>query len=217
MSALSCTYVDPWKALGIEGDKWSLLKELSINFIDTFLTLWSFGVMPECHGQNTIVCYQNNRFKCFILRDHDTLRICTPMIQESGFTPPNYTIDTSTPNNLIFNKNEDLFNYFITLGIQINLYPIALATLKYTDRSEENFWEMIQEIIKNIIETKPFSQYSKRCVEQYLFENKTWPFKQLLTPLLAEECDSTGMPSKIGVTANPYHVLSLSRYETVDI
>jgi hypothetical protein len=49
-------------------------------------------------------------------------------ILKVGFTPPVYTIDTSTPNNLIFTKNEDLFNYFITLGIQINLYPIALAT-----------------------------------------------------------------------------------------
>ena len=82
-------------------------------------------------AENTMVCYENNKFKCFILRDHDTLRICTTAIEENGFTPPIYTIDTSTPNNLIFTKNEDLFNYFITLGIQINLYPIALATLKY--------------------------------------------------------------------------------------
>jgi hypothetical protein len=29
MSALSCTYVDPWETLGVEGDKWSLLKDLS--------------------------------------------------------------------------------------------------------------------------------------------------------------------------------------------
>ncbi|TVT81634.1 IucA/IucC family protein [Acinetobacter colistiniresistens] len=216
MSALSCPYVDPWKALGIEADRWSLLKELSTNFIHTFLTLWSFGVMPECHGQNTIVCYQNHKFKCFVLRDHDTLRICTPTIQESGFIPPNYTIDTSTPNNLIFNKNEDLLNYFITLGIQINLYPVALATLKYTDHSEHDFWEMIQQVIKDFLETKPISQSSKNCIEKYIFENRTWPFKQLLTPLLAEESDSTGMPSKIGVTPNPYHALLFSRFEIMD-
>lgn len=59
MSALSCTYVDPWETLGIKGDKWTLLKDLSVHFIQTFLTLWAKGVMPECHGQNTMVCYEN--------------------------------------------------------------------------------------------------------------------------------------------------------------
>lgn len=217
MSALSCTYIDPWETLGVEGDKWSLLKDLSAHFIQTFLTLWAKGIMPECHGQNTIVCYENNKFKCFILRDHDTLRICTPAIEESGFTPPTYTIDTSTPNNLIFSKNEDLFNYFITLGIQINLYPIALAALKYTDRSESDFWEMVQDIIQDFVETQPISEQTKSQIQTYLFDNKTWPFKQLLTPLLAQESDSTGMPSKIGTTPNPYHSLSVSSYETMDI
>jgi hypothetical protein len=33
------TYVDPWETLGVEGDKWSLLKDLSVHFIQTFLTL----------------------------------------------------------------------------------------------------------------------------------------------------------------------------------
>lgn len=217
MSALSCTYVDPWENLGVEGDKWTLLKDLSVHFIQTFLTLWAKGIMPECHGQNTMVCYENNKLKCFILRDHDTLRICTTAIEESGFTPPIYTIDTSTPNNLIFSKNEDLFNYFITLGIQINLYPIALATLKYTDRTESDFWEMVQGIIQDFIETQPISEQTKSQIQTYLFDNKTWPFKQLLTPLLAQESDSTGMPSKIGTTPNPYHSLSVSSYETMDI
>lgn len=217
MSALSCTYVDPWETLGVEGDKWSLLKDLSVHFIQTFLTLWSKGIMPECHGQNTMVCYENNKLKCFILRDHDTLRICTTAIEENGFTPPVYTIDTSTPNNLIFTKNEDLFNYFITLGIQINLYPIALATLKYTDRTESDFWEMVQDIIHDFVETQPISEQTKSQIQTYLFDNKTWPFKQLLTPLLAQESDSTGMPSRIGTTPNPYHSLSVSSYETMDI
>lgn len=216
MSALSCTYIDPWETLGVKGDKWSLLKDLSIHFIQTFLTLWSKGIMPECHGQNTIVCYENNQFKCFILRDHDTLRICTPTIKESGFTSPMYTIDTSTPNNLIFSKNEDLLNYFITLGIQINLYPIALATLKYTDRTESNFWEMVQDILYDFVETQPISEQTKSQIQTNLFDNKTWPFKQLLMPLLAQESDSTGMPSKIGTTPNPYHSLSISSYETMD-
>ncbi|MFX9085572.1 IucA/IucC family C-terminal-domain containing protein, partial [Acinetobacter baumannii] len=175
------------------------------------------GIMPECHGQNTMVCYENNKLKCFILRDHDTLRICTTAIEENGFTPPVYTIDTSTPNNLIFTKNEDLFNYFITLGIQINLYPIALAALKYTDRTESDFWEMVQDIIQDFVETQPISEQTKSQIQTYLFDNKTWPFKQLLTPLLAQESDSTGMPSKIGSTPNPYHSLSVSSYETMDI
>lgn len=87
MSALSCTYIDPWETLSVEGDKWSLLKDLSVHFIQTFLTLWAKGIMPECHGQNTMVCYENNKLKCFILRDHDTLRICTTAIKENGFTP----------------------------------------------------------------------------------------------------------------------------------
>ncbi|WP_308738174.1 IucA/IucC family C-terminal-domain containing protein, partial [Acinetobacter seifertii] len=217
MSALSCTYIDPWETLGVEGDKWSLLKDLSVHFIQTFLTLWVKGIMPECHGQNTMVCYENNKLKSFILRDHDTLRICTTAIEENGFTPPIYTIDTSTPNNLIFTKNEDLFNYFITLGIQINLYPIGLATLKYTDRTESDFWEMVQDIIQDFVETQPISEQTKSQIQTYLFDNKTWPFKQLLTPLLAQESDSTGMPSKIGTTPNPYHSLSVSSYETMDI
>ncbi|WP_151793990.1 IucA/IucC family protein [Acinetobacter nosocomialis] len=217
MSALSCTYVDPWETLGVEGDKWSLLKDLSVHFIQTFLTLWAKGIMPECHGQNTMVCYENNKLKCFILRDHDTLRICTTAIEENGFTPPVYTIDTSTPNNLIFTQNEDLFNYFITLGIQINLYPIALATLKYTGRTESDFWEMVQDIIQDFVETQPISEQTKSQIQTYLFDNKTWPFKQLLTPLLAQETDSTGMPSKIGTTPNPYQSLSVSSYETMDI
>ncbi|WP_445116086.1 IucA/IucC family protein [Acinetobacter sp. WZC-1] len=216
MSALSCSYINPWESMGIRGDVWSLLEQLSKNFIQTFLSLWSYGIMPECHGQNTVVCYQNNQFKSFILRDHDTLRICPSVIEENGLTTPVYSIDTSTPNSLVLKTREELLNYFITLGIQINLYPIALASLKYTTRSETDFWDMLQQQISGFMANKTLSAPAEECIRQQIFEKTDWPFKQLFTPLLAQEQDSTSMPSKIGRTVNPYHALYTPDYEMMD-
>nr|WP_174505598.1 IucA/IucC family protein [Acinetobacter sp. Marseille-Q1620] len=209
MSALSCSYLNPWETLNLQGDVWTLLKNLCTDFITTFLTLWSYGVLPECHGQNTLVCYENNQIHSFILRDHDTLRICPSAIEAKGLTTPLYSIDTSTPNSLVLKTQTELLDYFITLGLQINLYPIALVALKYSSHSEIDFWHMLHDIILKFTESQNLDETSKELILEKIFQHQYWPYKQLMTPLLSQEKDSTGMPSRIGQTDNPYHALKI--------
>ncbi|WP_169459588.1 IucA/IucC family protein [Marinomonas sp. UCMA 3892] len=197
------------KLLGEQTDPWQAVKKLSSLFIDTFLTLWSYGVMPECHGQNVIAQYQDGELSGFILRDHDTLRICTDRLKKSGLPIPDYKIDWSTSNSLVLESDQQLLGYFVTLGIQVNLYPIALAALRHCDHNEADFWRWIRICLEDFANSLRDMQLAATLCET-LLDSKVWPFKQLLTPLLHQQQATSGMPSAMGEILNPLHYVEVT-------
>lgn len=212
LSALSFSHAPVWQQLlGAKTDPWQAVKDLTARFIETFLTLWGYGVMPECHGQNVIARYQGQRLSGFVLRDHDTLRICPARLKQRGLPLPDYRIDWTTPNSLVLESDRQLLAYFTTLGIQVNLYPIALAALRYIDRGETDFWSWVRTCLEDYAKTLTDDQLKQTLCETML-ESEVWPFKQLLTPLLNQQTASTGMPSAMGEIPNPLHPCQANEY-----
>lgn len=203
LSALSFAHAPVWQQLLGDGIKpWQAVKDLTARFVQTFLTLWCHGVMPECHGQNLLARYQGQRLSGFVLRDHDTLRICPTRLKQQGLPLPDYQIDWTTPNSLVLGSDERLLGYFTTLGLQVTLYPIALAALNHSDHNETDFWNWVRVCIEDYAATLADKQL-KQILCESLLEAEVWPFKQLLTPLLNQQAASTGMPSAMGHIHNP--------------
>ena len=203
LSALSFTHAPVWQhLLGDDIEPWQAVKELTAQFVQTFLTLWCQGVMPECHGQNLLARYQGQRLSGFVLRDHDTLRICPTRLKLQGLPLPDYQIDWTTPNSLVLGSDERLLAYFTTLGLQVTLYPIALAALNHGNHSETDFWKWVRVCIEEYAATLSDRQL-KQVLCESLLDAEIWPFKQLLTPLLNQQAASTGMPSAMGHIRNP--------------
>ncbi|WP_273426282.1 IucA/IucC family protein [Marinobacter sp.] len=203
LSALGFAHIPVWQQLlGDDIEPWQAVKELTAQFIQTFLTLWCQGVMPECHGQNLLARYRGRRLSGFVLRDHDTLRICPTRLKQQELPLPDYQIDWTTPNSLVLGSDERLLAYFTTLGLQVTLYPIALAALNHSDRSETDFWNWVRVCLEEYAATLADEQL-KQVLSESLLEAEVWPFKQLLTPLLNQQAASTGMPSAMGYIYNP--------------
>ncbi len=200
MSALNTPINNPISDLA--PDSWEFLKQLSLDFITVFLRFWHFGVMPECHGQNILLHFEDGDFNGFILRDHDSLRICPDQISACGLMPPNYQVNNNTPNTLILDDQTALLNYFITLGLQVTLYPIALNCIKSEGKEEADFWQWISVCIKSAIIDEP-DVHLKELLEKQLLNAKNWPFKAVLGPLLTQSQPTTGMPSHFTAIENP--------------
>jgi len=203
LSALGFAHAPVWQQLlGDDIEPWQAVKELTAQFIRTFLTLWCQGVMPECHGQNLLARYQGKRLSGFVLRDHDTLRICPTRLKQQGLPLPDYQIDWGTPNSLVLGSDERLLAYFTTLGLQVTLYPIALATVNHGNHSETDFWNWVRVCLEEYAATLADKQL-KQVLCKFLLDAEVWPFKRLLTPLLNQQAASTGMPSAMGHIHNP--------------
>lgn len=213
MSALNYPHEPVWLRLLNQNDTtpWQFVKDLSYCFIKTFLSLWCYGVMPECHGQNILVHYRHGQLQKFVLRDHDTLRICPTRLKKIGLPLPDYQLDKATPNSLVLDSMEELLAYFTTLGLQINLYPIALAALQHSNKSEEAFWNWVKRCIKDYAATLQNTELRSILLNN-IINTKNWPFKQILGPLLAQSHPSTGMPSAMGWIRNPVLPLSVDQH-----
>ncbi|MFC3032652.1 IucA/IucC family protein [Pseudoalteromonas fenneropenaei] len=198
-----------WRALQQAGfDIASLWPRLITAFTRTMLTLWQYGVLPECHGQNIQLWLDEQQDWQFILRDHDTLRICRAQLEQQQLPVPDYQINWHTPNTLVLDDQTKLLAYFTTLGIQVNLYPIACALSKLGDYNEAEFWQQLQQSIEAVATS--FAEPQQQILTDALLRAKAWPFKAILTPLLNADDQATGMPSALFDIANPLR--QVSRY-----
>ncbi|WP_375056129.1 IucA/IucC family protein [Zobellella sp. DQSA1] len=216
MSALSYPHESIWpRLLGGDTSPWQAVKDLSRCFINTFLDLWCYGVMPECHGQNVLARYRHSQLHGFVLRDHDTLRVCPARLTQLGLPRPDYQIDWTTPNSLVLTSMEELLAYFTTLGLQVNLYPIALAVLRHSTRTEADFWRWVRTCLEDYAAALQDKELG-RILSDSLLNARVWPFKQVLGPLLTQHGASTGMPSGMGSIRNPLLPLPTPRPLTAE-
>ncbi|NIF93570.1 IucA/IucC family protein, partial [Burkholderia sp. Cy-637] len=183
-----------------------LFAQLARLLAELGLRCFRHGVMPELHGQNVVLRVGADGLTGLVLRDHDTLRICPPLMAEAGVAAPDYLIDRSTPNTLILEAPGALFAYFQTLAVGVNLYAIAAALSEADGEDEALAWQWIGDALRDAV-AGVFGDGAapalRELAEAALFDSASWPFKQLIEPLVGRVSIGTGMPSGLGEIANP--------------
>lgn len=203
MSALAA---EEWEGRPFTGkDPLTWFREVCDRFFEVGFTFAGYGVMPELHGQNVVLILRGGQVEGLLLRDHDTLRIHHGWMERRGVPDPGYTVKPGTPNTLILPTPEAMVSYFLTLGIQVNLYSIADAILRRSGLEEDAFWQTMRESAWETLVRLPLREEMRSVLEQVLFREDVWPFKQILTPILMREGSGGGsMPSGSGTIPNPF-------------
>jgi siderophore synthetase component len=195
------------KRFGVQTGKTEVLalfREIAQVFVETTLTCFRYGIMPEVHGQNVLVIVRNDRACGLLLRDHDTIRVHLPWLEREGLADPAYVVKPGTPNSLINETPAHLLSYFQTLGVQVNLYAIADALSASYAIEEALFWQEIKSVIGMCLSHIDVPSAVRDVLQQQLMESETWPTRLLLTPLLKRTGTGGGsMPAGVGTTINP--------------
>lgn len=188
---------------GQEGEVWTLFADIARALLELGLRCFAYGVMPELHGQNVVLAFQGRRIAALVLRDHDSLRICRPLMQAQGIEVPDYVIDRSTPNTLELNTARELLAYLQTLAIEVNLYAILAALAERYGREEVHGWHIVRTVLEDCLACVPLPDDIAGQARSLLLDEPGWPFKQILAPLLGRANFGTGMPSAMGRLSNP--------------
>ncbi|AXV83550.1 IucA/IucC family protein [Ralstonia solanacearum] len=185
---------------------WRVFGRIAHLLIELGLRCFAHGVMPELHGQNVMLRIGADGLQGLVLRDHDTLRICPPLMAAAGVEAPDYAIDLGTPNTLILDAPEALLAYFQTLAVEVNLYAI-IAAIGECYRSDESIgWRIVGQALRESVD-RVFGEGGVEALRSHvahaLFDAPHWPFKQILAPLAARASLGTGMPSGLCTIGNP--------------
>lgn len=192
-----------------EQQAWALFSDMARALLELGLRCFAQGVMPELHGQNVLLAFRGRRVAALVLRDHDTLRICRLLMQAQGVTAPDYVIDRGTPNTLELDTPRELLAYLQTLAIEVNLYAILAALADRYGREEELGWHIVRTALEACLACVPLPDEIAGLTKNLLLDEPSWPFKQVLAPLLGRPSFGTGMPSAMSRLANP--LLPMSR------
>ncbi|MBE1445843.1 IucA/IucC family protein [Paenibacillus sp. OAS669] len=188
-----------------------LFGEVCLHFLHLCLRLFRLGVMPEIHGQNAVLVLKDGHAAGLLLRDHDSVRLYLPWMEENGLADPCYKMKPGYPNSLYNGTPQKLLYYLQTLGIQVNLYSILEAVTEHYGIRESRLWQVMKSSLLQAMELAELSSDVRAIVEQAMFDQPVWPWKNLLKPLLEQEGVPSGsMPSGAGRSVNPFHRLSLN-------
>lgn len=186
-----------------ENAAWTLFADIARALLELGLRCYAHGVLPELHGQNVLLACRGAHVVALVLRDHDSLRICPPLMQAAGTAVPDYVLDCNTPNTLVLDSPRDLLAYLQTLAIEVNLYAVLAALAEHYGRGEAYGWDIVRMTLVTCLATIPLPEHLAAQSRSLLLGEPSWPFKQVLTPLLDRAQIGTGMPSAMGRLANP--------------
>lgn len=200
---------DSWMELrGMERGAQSALHlfgEICGEYLTLCIRMLRFGVLPEIHGQNVLLVLEKGMPAGLVLRDHDTVRIHMPWLNRYGIADPEYIVKPDRPNSLYNESPDQLLFYLQTLGIQVSLYAIAESLAKRFRMEEDSLWQVMRCSLENAVACAGWPDEDRRMVEELLFEKDTWPWKQIVTPLLMQQGGPGGsMPSGSGQAPNPF-------------
>lgn len=201
-----------WLSLRREADSGpsvlALFAEISAELISTALAFARDGVMPELHGQNVVLVLREGQIAGLLLRDHDTVRLYRPWMQAAGIADPGYQVKPGTPNTLILNQPEILLSYFLTLVVQVNLAAIIDAVSVLYEIEAKQLWRVLRQSLRRGIQQTEWTANQQDTVHHFIWKTPTWPFKQILRPLLSRQGSGGGsMPSSLGTIQNPFYYL----------
>lgn len=181
-----------------------LFSELCHCFFEVNLRMFKLGMTAEVHGQNAVLVWKKGQVTGLLLRDHDSLRICVPELENNGLEDPQYCIKPGHANTLYHDTPEALLFWLQTLGIQVNMRSI-IETLSLTYNIEEaKLWTLIEACILELVNSIGFSDITKDIIIATLFEKETWPQKYLLSPMIDRAGGPGSMPFGKGDVVNPF-------------
>lgn len=203
-------------ALGVE-DPVAFFRDLASAFCAMTFAFLGHGVLPELHGQNVVVVLPAsdnasvNATKRrprgeprFVLRDHDTVRLCPRWLAATGTPDPGYRIKPGVPQSLCLDRPDELIGYAQTLGFQVNLYGIADALARHYELDERVFWRVLTDVVVAGIDAAVVRDEVRDTLRAVLLDAAEWPSRQVLGPLLrAGRREGVSMPAATGRVPNP--------------
>ncbi|MFM9281147.1 IucA/IucC family protein [Paenibacillus jiagnxiensis] len=179
--------------------------ELSTVFYDIVMRLFKVGIVPEIHGQNCCLVLKDNRIVGLLFRDHDSVRLHQPYLDRHGIADPGYHIRPGYSNSLYNETLEKLIFYVQTLGTQVNLASIMEALSEAYRIPESIFWKITEAKLRDALNTIDIPEADRSRLHKALFEQKEWPVKLIIRPLLEADGVPGAMPSGKGSGYNPFH------------
>ncbi|WFR62810.1 IucA/IucC family protein [Paenibacillus amylolyticus] len=214
--------VIPMAALGVNLDGHHLLTEIlgdnlssadvvefyrstATTFYDIVMRLFKVGVVPEIHGQNCCLVLQDNQVKGLLFRDHDSVRLHQPYLDQHGIADPAYHIRPGYSNSLYNETIQKLIFYVQSLGTQVNLAPIMEALSEVYHIPETKFWEITEQAWKEALTQVQLLEDDRAELAHAVFESEAWPVKLVVRPLLEADGVPGAMPSGKGIGWNPFY------------
>lgn len=192
-----------------------LFQEVCDTFLELNLRLFRLGIMPEIHGQNAVLVWRKNRVDGLLLRDHDSLRLFVPWLNQAGLDDPVFRLKKGVSNTLYHDTAEDLLFYLLSLGIQVNLRAIIDTLAQRYCIEEKRLWLVLRYSLTRQIDRVAFSAEARELLHRVCFEQEHWPLKLLVRPMLERAGGPGSMPFGKGWTVNPLKRLSTPPDATV--
>lgn len=182
----------------------TLFQEVCDAFLALNLRMFRLGILPEIHGQNTVLVRRGGQVDGLLLRDHDSLRVYVPWLERVGLGDPKFRLKAGVANTLYHDRPEDLLFYLLTLGIQVNLRAILEAVAGHYGVDEHRLWRVLRDSLAQQIESVPFDDEARELLQHHCFEAEEWPLKLLIRPMLERAGGPGSMPFGKGWLANPF-------------
>jgi siderophore synthetase component len=192
-------------ASGFSGDDpVGLFRTIAEAFCAMGLGFLRHGVLPELHGQNVVIVLADGAVREFVLRDHDTLRLCPEWMKIAGTEDPGYRIKPGAPQSLELSDPRSLLGYLQTLGFQVNLYGIADALARHYGLDERILWSELRASLHACLSRLQLPEHVATLVDEHVLRAAEWPSRQVLGPLLRQGRSSgVSMPAGVGHVPNP--------------
>ncbi|WP_167568664.1 IucA/IucC family protein [Brevibacillus migulae] len=181
-----------------------LLRDVCLTYFEICFRLFRLGMMPEIHGQNSVLVWKHGKIEGLLLRDHDALRLHVPWLEANGLEDPVYTLRAGYPNSLYHASPHKLLTFFQMLGIQVNCSAILQALSQYYGIKEERLWRELRECLEQAMKSAALPEEVRNVLHECLLEKETWPWKQVIRPLVKQHLRVPGsMPFGQGEVPNP--------------
>jgi siderophore synthetase component len=180
--------------------------DLVTTFYDITMRLFKIGIVPEIHGQNCCVVLKNKKVIGLLFRDHDSVRLHQPYLDKHQIKDPEYHIRPGYSNSLYNETIEKLIYYIQSLGTQVNLAAIMESLSNIYHIPEKTFWQITETKLRESLQTIDIPETDRKVLHYELFENKEWPVKLIIRPLLEADAVPGAMPSGKGIGHNPLYL-----------
>jgi siderophore synthetase component len=185
-----------------------LFRELCDTFLEINLRMFRLGMLAEVHGQNAVLVWRDGQVSGLLLRDHDSLRVHVPWLQQQGLADPEYRLKPGHANTLYHKTPEDLLFYLQTLGIQVNLRAIIEVVAGRYGIAEQQLWSALHQVLVQSVDRVGFSGEARTLLQQRLFHDRVWPLKLLVRPMIERAAGPGSMPFGASQTCNPFQSLA---------
>lgn len=213
----------PMAALGVPDSRWhyfdvwlddrgvapsaaaatALFGDLCRQLFGCLFRLFRLGLLPEAHGQNTLIVLREGEIGGLLLRDHDALRLYVPWLKRAGMADPHYEIKPGHANTLYHDTPEALLFWLQTLVVQVNLRAILESVDERYNAGQRVLWLALREAITGAIDDIEPDASLRSLLTHELLGRPDWPLKHLVRPIIERAGGPGSMPFGAGRTVNP--------------